>query len=864
MLFILLGSIQSIGRFILKFRNPYNLNLEPHHISAKYMTLHTRFLRFLLASVFALSTVILIVTVAAFFYISPQLPPIERLKDVQLQVPLRVYAHTGELIAEFGEQHREPVRYDELPQAVIDAILATEDDRFFQHPGVDYQGLVRAVVTLISTGEKRQGGSTITMQVARNFFLSREKTYLRKLTEIFLALKIERYLSKQEILELYLNKIYFGHRAYGIGAAARVYYGADIDQLTIPQIAMIAGLPKAPSANNPISNPGRALERRNYVLGRMYSLGFIDAGTYRDALDTPDNASLHKAAVELEAPWVAEMVRSYMLEHYGDEAYSAGYNVYTTIDAGRQRAANASVRKALLDYDQRHGYRGVVRHLELTDDFNDEQLADELENVRPYGPLRPALVVKVEEMSAQLLLRDGSPVKIEREGLVWARRYITVNQRGPEPEQASEVLSRGDIVYIQPLEEGRWRLAQLPNVSGALVSVRPEDGALQAMVGGFDFYLSKFNRAVQAQRQPGSSFKPFIYSAALNKGYTVASLFNDAPVVFDDPSLETTWRPENYSGKFYGPTRMREALTRSRNLVSIRLLRAIGPRYAARYVQRFGFRPDQIPKDLSLALGSGTATPMEMARAYSVWANGGFYVEPFFIEEIRDVQNQILFQASPVITCDDCKPEEEDEAAASLVVKDAEEPAKEDSATEEPVHTSETSGIEQPEPVYARRVVDAANVYLMTSMMQDVVRRGTGRRAMSLGRKDLSGKTGTTNDQRDAWFCGFNTRLVTTVWLGYDRVQPLGNGETGGRAALPMWVSYMGEALKGVPESVLPQPPGLVTVRIDPQTGLLMPPGQSGGIFEIFRPEYVPRQYSQPAATGGSGESSDNSAEPLF
>jgi len=831
------------------------------------MTLLPKFLRFLLASLFALSTAALIVIVAAYFYISPQLPPIEQLKDVQLQVPLRVYAHSGELIAEFGEQHREPVSYSQLPQAVIDAILATEDDRFFQHPGVDYQGLVRAAAKLIITGEKRQGGSTITMQVARNFFLSREKTYLRKLTEIFLALKIERHLSKQEILELYLNKIYFGHRAYGIGAAARVYYGVDIEQLTIPQIAMIAGLPKAPSANNPISNPERALQRRNYVLGRMYSLGFLDADTYREALDKPDTASLHKAAVELEAPWVAEMVRSYMLEHYGEAAYTAGYNVYTTIDAARQHAANVSVRKTLLDYDQRHGYRGIVRHIELEDDVDEARLAAELKDVRPYGGLKPALVIGVQEQTVQLRLRDGSPVEIDQEGLAWARRYITANQRGPELKQADEVLARGDIVYVQALEEGRWQLAQLPKVSGALVSVRPQDGALQALVGGFDFYLSKFNRAVQAQRQPGSSFKPFIYSAALNKGYTLASLFNDAPVVFDDPSLETTWRPENYSGKFYGPTRMREALTRSRNLVSIRLLRAIGPHYAARYVQRFGFRPEQVSKDLSLALGSGTATPLEMARAYSVWANGGFFTEPYFIEEIRDELGETLFRANPAIACDDCETVEDDEstrvaeALAEEVIVDVPE---EGTGNMQEVGEDELALDEPPAPVYAIRVVDAANVYLTTSMMQDVVRRGTGRRAMALGRKDLAGKTGTTNDQRDAWFCGFNAQLVTTVWVGYDRVQPLGNGETGSRAALPMWVAYMGEALKGVPESVLPQPPGLVTVRIDPVTGLRLPPGQSGGLFETFRPEYAPRQYSQPAQAGERGEAADTTVEPLF
>ena len=823
------------------------------------MTLNTRFFRFLLATLFALSTAGLIVVAAAYLYIAPQLPPIERLKDVQLQVPLRVYAHSGELMAEFGEQHREPVRYDQLPQAVVDAILATEDDRFFHHPGVDYQGLVRAMVELIRTGKKRQGGSTITMQVARNFFLSREKTYLRKLTEIFLALKIEHYLSKQEILELYLNKIYFGHRAYGISAAARVYYGVDIDQLTIPQIAMIAGLPKAPSANNPISNPKRALQRRNYVLGRMYALDFLDADTYRKALDTPDNASLHKAAVELKAPWVAEMVRRYMREHYGDDVYTAGYKVYTTLDATRQRAANAAARKALLDYDQRHGYRGVVRHIELADVLDEERVAGELKTVPSYGGLEPALVTAVEDQSVQLRLRDGQAASLDRDGFSWARKYITVNQRGPKLKQASDVLARGDIVYLQPLKQGHWRLAQIPRVTGALVSVRPEDGALQALVGGFDFYLSKFNRALQAQRQPGSSFKPFIYSAALNKGYTVASLFNDAPVVFDDPSLETTWRPENYSGKFYGPTRMRVALTHSRNLVSIRLLRAIGPHYAARYVQRFGFRPDQVPKDLSLALGSGTATPLEMARAYSVWANGGFYTEPWFIEEIRDARDEVLFHANPAIACNDCETVEDPDGSAGATDSAVSADSATDSAEDETAAEAST-----PAPVYAKRVVDASNVYLMTSMMQDVVKHGTGRRALVLGRKDLSGKTGTTNDQRDAWFCGFDTQVVTTVWVGYDQVQPLGNGETGSRAALPMWIDYMRVALKGVPESVLPQPPGLVTVRIDPKTGLRMPRGQSGGLFEIFRPEYAPRQYSQPAADGGHGESADTPAEPLF
>ena len=821
------------------------------------MTLSLKILRFILASGFAALTAGLIIVAAAWLYITPQLPPIERLKEVQLQVPLRVYSSDGELIAEFGEQRRAPVRYADLPQTVIDAILATEDDRFFQHPGVDYQGLIRAAVKLVSTGEKRQGGSTITMQVARNFFLSSEKTYLRKVKEIFLALKIEHYLSKQEILELYLNKIYFGHRAYGIAAAAQVYYGISIDQLSVAQVAMIAGLPKAPSTNNPVSNPQRALQRRNYVLGRMYSLGAIDSDQYRAALDEPDNATLHSATIGVKAPYVAEMVRSYMLKEFGKEAYTAGYRVTTTLSSERQRAANAAVASALLDYDRRHGYRGVLRHVELTPDATQDELAALLKSDRPVGETLAALVLEVGDKSARIYIAGHGYAELDWDGLSWARRYESVNRRGPKLKSAGQVLASGDIIRVQGLPEGRWLLAQVPQVSGALVSLNPRDGALQALVGGFDFYLSKFNRAIQAQRQPGSSFKPFVYSAALNKGYTVASLFNDAPVVFDDPSLETTWRPENYSGKFYGPTRMREALTRSRNLVSIRLVRAIGPRYAARYARRFGFRDEQMPKDLSLALGSGTASPMEMARAYSVWANGGFYIEPYFIREIRDSHDQAIYTANPAVACSACednKPAEVSEEAeqAASVVPDA--------------VTDQETDIElaEPAPVYAERVVDAANVYLITSMLQDVVKRGTGRRAMALGRKDLAGKTGTTNDQYDAWFCGFNAELVTTVWVGFDRVQPLGNGETGSRAALPMWIDYMGKALQGVPEATLPQPPGLVTVRIDKKTGLRLPSGQAGGMFELFRPEQVPERYSDRNEGQGTEADTGNAAEPLF
>ena len=844
------------------------------------MTLPLRVLRFILASGFALLTAGVVVLAAAYLYIAPDLPPIERLKDVQLQVPLRIYTGNGELIAEFGEQRRKPVHYDDLPQSVIDAILATEDDRFFEHPGVDYQGLVRAAVELVRTGEKRQGGSTITMQVARNFFLSSEKTYLRKLTEIFLALKIERYLTKQEILELYLNKIYFGQRAYGVGAAAEVYYGLPIGQLSLAQVAMIAGLPKAPSSNNPISNPERALVRRNHVLNRMYTLGFITESEYRTALQTPDNASLHTPTIGVDAPYVAEMVRAYMVNTYGDSAYHAGYSVTTTLDSHRQRAANAALRGDLLDYDRRHGYRGAEAHVELAEQAGDQGYDAILEDRAEVGGLRPALVTAVGEKSASLYIKGIGQSELDWDALSWARRSVAPNVLGPELKTAADVLSVGDIVRVADAAEGKWMLAQVPQVAGALVSVRPQDGALQALVGGFDFFTSKFNRATQAQRQPGSSFKPFVYSAALAKGYTLASVFNDAPVVFDDASLETTWRPENYSGKFYGPTRMREALTHSRNLVSIRLLQAIGPAYAADYVRRFGFRSGQMPRDLSLALGSGSATPLEMARAYSVWANGGFYVEPYFISEIRDADDQVIYRANPAVACPDC---DEDAARQPVPAADVssdvtdQEAGGEADVPGEPVIEPEElqqpgdAGLqpivdvaEPPQPVYAPRVVDYDNVYLMTSMMQDVIKRGTGRRAMALGRTDLAGKTGTTNDQRDAWFCGFNTRLVTTVWVGFDQVQPLGAGETGSRAALPMWVDYMKSALKDVPASNLAQPADLVTVRIDAKTGLRLPPGEAGGLFELFRPGEVPERYSQPARSRRAESAGQESGEPLF
>ncbi len=757
-------------------------------------------------------------------YLLPKLPDIEALKNVQMQVPLRVYTQDFSLISEFGEQRRAPLALSEVPPQLIRAVLAAEDDRYYDHPGVDWQGLLRASIQLVRTGEKTQGGSTITMQVARNFFLTREKTYLRKLNEILLALKIERELSKAAILELYLNKIYLGHRAYGVAAAAQVYYGTDIRSLTLPQFAMIAGLPKAPSTTNPVTNPARAIERRNYVLGRMLELGYITMQEYTDAIDAPVIASLHSPAVKVKAPYIAEMVRAYMLKHYGVAAYTAGYRVFTTVSDRLQTAANRSLSEALLEYAKRHGYRGPEHHVELEMEAEEDRWLTQLEGVARLGDLFPALVVDLDEQSVIAYLPDVGPVIIEWSGLSWARPYVNENRRGPAPKKAADILSVGDVIHVQLAEDGQWRLTQIPAIEGGLVAMKPDDGAILALVGGYDFQRSKFNRVTQARRQPGSSFKPFIYSAALESGYTAASLINDAPVVFDDPGLEAVWRPENYSGRTHGPTRLREALTHSRNLVSIRLLNAIGISNAIEYLGRFGFNTEQLPRNLSLALGSGALSPLELATGFAVFANGGYLVQPYFIDRIETDDGRIVMRAQPKTVCHDCKSADfaEDTSALPVSIDDS------------------TLMLLEADEVNADSVISPQNAWIINSMMRDVIRRGTGRRAREVGRDDLAGKTGTTNDQRDAWFSGFNTELVATAWVGFDQFQPLGDRETGAHAALPMWVKFMRSALKDISSSPLERPTGLVAVRIDPDTGELASADNSRAIFEIFRSDYVP------------------------
>ncbi len=825
---------------------------------------------------------VLSLTVVSFIII-PTLPDIDSLRDVQMQVPLRVYSADDSLIAEFGEKRRVPVSINETPQQMIDAFIAAEDGRFYEHPGVDWRGILRAAVNLVLTGEKSQGGSTITMQVARIFFLTREKTYLRKLNEIYLSLKIERELTKDEILELYLNIYFFGQRAYGVGAAAQVYYGTTVDRLTLPQIAMIAGLPQAPSTTNPITNRNRATIRRNYVLNRMLEEGFITEEEYREADATPVTASLHNPSVDLEAPYVAEMARREMQDLFGDDSTTMGYRVYTTIRDKNQVSANHALRSAVLEYDNRHGYRGAESHIELNEpnDVTEEQ-KNLLETYPVIANLYPALVTSVHEQSITVFLMGIGFIDIGWEGLSWARKYIDENFRGPEPSFASSIVQSGDIVRIIEDDLGQWRLSQLPSVEGAFVSLNPRNGETLALTGGFDFYRSNFNRVTQAKRQPGSGFKPFIYSTALYEGYTAASIINDAPLIRDYPGIEDTWRPENYSGRYYGPTRLREALINSRNIASIRLLDAVGIDKTLKHVSKFGFNTEALPHSLSLALGSGDLSPWEMASAYCVFANGGFLVEPYFIDRIEDNDGNEIFKANPLIICEECLQEEDVELSDDPDVITVDESEVDAESLVDEIQEAEVTDeyeivmvdMQTPDTVtvndnikvtkqYAPRVVDPQNIWIMNTITRDVIRRGTGVRARVLNRNDLSGKTGTTNDQHDAWFFGYNPNIVGVAWVGFDDFRPMGRSEVGGRAALPMWIDYMRVVLKDIPEISQMQPPGLVTARIDPDTGQLASTDNPHAIFEVFRAENAPTSIAEEAAEGPFESELNETVPPL-
>ncbi|MBT8086631.1 MAG: PBP1A family penicillin-binding protein [Gammaproteobacteria bacterium] len=785
--------------------------------------------------------------VGAYYFVVPGLPAAETIRDIPLQIPLRIYSRDGHLISEIGERRRILISFEDLPPHVVHAFVSAEDRRFFEHPGIDYQGITRAFTRMLSSGEISGGGSTLTQQLARDYFLTREQLFTRKLREAFLAYKIEQEFTKEQIMALFLNKMFFGQRAYGVAAAAQVYFKKDLKDVNEAEAATLAGVLPAPSRYNPVYSTANAEMRRGYVLGRMLDLGYIDKQTFDDSMAYPMESKLHGAAIELNAPYVAEMVRSEMLKRYGVDTYTAGYQVVTSLDSRLQKAANYALRNGLLEFTRRRGYRGPILQIDLSDDllsqpFEDWPL-DIRETLEQYAPggLSVALVTEVsDDNSANVIFAGGRTATLPWSGISWAKPFINRDTTGPEPESAADVIDVGDLVYVMPTAGGSWALAQLPEAQGAVVSVDPYDGAVNALTGGFDFTLSKFNRARQAFRQPGSSFKPFIYSAALEHGNTPATVVLDAPVVINSSELEAVWRPINYSGRFYGPTRMREALVRSMNLVSVRLLLFnTGIGNAVRHIEKFGFGDAALPRNGSLALGGGAASPLDMAQGYATIANGGHAVKPYVIDAIYGPDGETLYRSEPAVVCEEC--------VFRAGKRRSSRAPRQEMSLEEMASVAldyrPDAGIAPQlfqDVVVAPQVISPQNAFIVQDMMRDVVRRGTGRRAMTLGRNDLSGKTGTSNDRRDAWFGGFNGELASIVWVGYDDDLPLGPGEEGSRTALPIWIEFARIALAGVPEKQMPMPDGIVSVLIDRESGCPARAGQRDVVFEVFFEDRVP------------------------
>lgn len=720
----------------------------------------------------------------------PTLPSLESLTDYHPIIPLRIYSSDGALLGEFGKERRALVKISEVPDSMKHAILAAEDDGFYQHGGVDYSGVLRAALSNFTSGGTKQGASTITMQVARNFFLTKEKTFTRKFNEVLLAFKIEHYLSKDEILQLYINQIYLGQRSYGFASAAQIYYGKPLTRITIAEAAMLAGLPKAPSSYNPVVNPKRARLRQLYVLRRMQQLHYITAAEYETAKNQPIITTRPTQEFTVKSDYITEMVRQAVYEKYQEATYTNGYKVYTTIRRDDQIAAYQAVRKGVLEYDRRHGYRGPEGFVDMQQSNNEELLDDALQEATDGDDLLPAVVLSASPKRIDAYLKGGAHITITGDELRFAQRALSdkvaLNQR----------IVPGSIIRAQKNEQGIWQISQLPQVEAAFVSGNPLNGAIYALVGGFDFGHNQFNHITQAWRQPGSSFKPFIYSASLEKGFTPATLINDAPLTFDSSQTGSdAWEPQNYDGKYSGPMRMREALIHSKNLVSIRIMQSITPQYAQDYITKFGFPADKHPPYLTTALGAGSVTPLQMLAGYSVFANGGSRVTPYFIDRIEDAQGNLLSQTIPAVANEN-----------------------------------------------AELVIDVRNAYTMVSMMQDVVKHGTGIRAMQLGRQDLAGKTGTTSDSIDAWFCGFQPTVVGIAWMGFDQPHSLGDRETGGGAALPIWMGYMGKVLKNVPEAEYTVPDDMVVARIN-EKGYR---DTNGAREEYFYQENVPPEQALP------------------
>ena len=758
-----------------------------------------------------------------YLYLSPDLPEESALRNITLRTPMRVLSLDGALIGQFGEQKRKPLRFDEIPQSFINALLAAEDDGFFEHSGIEPLSLMRAVTELLLTGKKGSGGSTLTMQVARNYFLTLDRTFLRKFTEILLAFQIEARLSKEEIFELYVNRVFLGHRAYGFEAAAETYYGKPLADLSLAQHAMLAGVPTAPSRNNPLSNPDEGKGRRDWILGRMASLGMIDETEQLIAQNTPVTADFYGQVVEVDADYVAEMVRREMVERFGNAAYNDGYVVYTTVEAKRQQAAHDAVLSGLRTYDWRHGWRGPERRLAPREGELPEQTLERWQEALRAMPtiakLPPGIVTEVGEEEVTVLTKSGESISLLWEGdLAKVRRYRSVNQTSAAEKTASDLLARGDLIRIREVAQG-WRLTQVPKAQAALVSLDPKHGAIRALVGGMGFELSKFNRATQAKRQPGSNFKPFLYASALSAGITPSTVINDAPVVLDNLAAAEIWRPENDSGKFYGPTRLREALTFSRNLVSIRVLQRVGVRSFIRFIEALGFDTEDMQANLTLALGTHTYTPLDIATGYALLANEGFKVEPWLIERIENAAGEIVYAADPLVACAEC--------------------VRSDDKESEEMRMEDILGAAVPEVRAAEQVMDPRVAYITSSFLNDAIQRGTGRRARVLERNDIAGKTGTTNGPRDAWFSGFNRDLITTAWVGFDDYGPLGRREFGGTAALPIWIDYMRQALPPA-QLAVPMPPGIVRLRVDKESGLRVRGQPEGSTMEYFLEEFLP------------------------
>ncbi|MDG3084664.1 PBP1A family penicillin-binding protein [Vibrio hannami] len=852
--------------------------------------------------------------VGFYYYVKPELPDVATLKDVQLQTPMQVYSRDGKLISQFGEKRRVPVTYDEIPKELIEALIATEDSRFYSHPGIDPIGIVRAAVVVAVSGSAKQGASTITQQLARNFFLSNEKKIMRKIKEIFIAVHIEQLLSKEEILELYINKIFLGYRSYGFGAAAQVYFGKELNQLTLSEVATLAGMPKAPSTMNPIYSIDRATSRRNVVLGRMLAEKYITQEEFEQAKSEPLDGRYHGAEIELRAPYIAEIARSWMVERYGEDAYTSGMKIYTTVDSKLQNAATTAAVSNLLNYDERHGYRGEEKELwtpgkpALTVD----EMKKHLRKQPSYGELSPAIVTSVQDQSATVYIKNQGEAQVEWDGMKWARKFITDDKQGPAPKTASDIIAEGQQIWVRPLTktpiEGAledepqftytWKLSQVPNANTAFVAMNPEDGAVLSLVGGFNFVHSKFNRATQSVRQVGSGIKPFIYSAAVDSGMTLASLVNDAPINQWDSSMGTAWRPKNSPPTYIGPTRLRIGLATSKNVMAVRVLRQVGLDNTREYLTRFGFDLNELPRSETIALGAGSLTPVKLAQGYSVFANGGFYVEPYYIDHVETPYGDTEFKANPAIicrqNCDDSmksyltnkvQKDTDDNMAESVVEQNLEDTiaANEDDVIETAVQNENAIH-------YATQVISEQTAFLVREMMYSNVWgggnwregtgwNGTGWRAQTLKRRDIGGKTGTTNESKDAWYNGYGPGIVATSWVGFDsherklgrtsrnanlsKDQQNPGGEAGAKTAQPAWVDFMRVALDGVPTQRKSIPSDIVRVRIDRDSGLLTKQSGSNAMFEYFVSGTEPTTYAEDNAAdeldlfsgGGSGES---------